>query len=182
MSYSIFQIWSKTVATPLRKYLTMPAKATKRPASKKDSVKVTTPKVAKTDLTDTTSKYFNDSTSTVAATGCVTSASVKKRLGLSFYDKSCKELAVALLGQTIVTVVDGKRLAGKIVETEAYLGLEDKAAHSYNGKRTPKTEAMFMPPGTAYVYNIYGMYCCLNISSQGKYQYAMSHVYIHINT
>ena len=55
-----------------------------------------------------------------------------------------------------------------IVETEAYLGGEDKAAHSYNGKRTPRNEAMYMPPGTCYVYSVYGTLCCVNISSEGE--------------
>lgn len=65
-------------------------------------------------------------------------------------------------------MIGSERVSGIIVETEAYLGLEDKAAHSYKGKRTERNEAMFMQPGTAYVYNIYGMYCCLNISSRGE--------------
>ena len=57
---------------------------------------------------------------------------------------------------------------GIIVETEAYLGGDDKAAHSYGGKRTERNEAMYMPPGTCYVYTIYGMYNCVNISSLGE--------------
>lgn len=57
---------------------------------------------------------------------------------------------------------------GRIVETEAYLGPMDKAAHSYNRKRTPKNEAMYMPPGTCYVYSIYGIHNCVNVSSDGE--------------
>ncbi len=53
------------------------------------------------------------------------------------------------------------------METEAYLGGDDKASHSYNGKRTERNEAMYMSPGTCYVYSIYGMYCCVNVSSRG---------------
>lgn len=93
--------------------------------------------------------------------------SPEQRLDFKFFDVSCDKLARSLLGKKVVSLVDGKRVSGIIVETEAYLGPVDKAAHSYNGKRTAKNEAMFMAPGTAYVYNIYGTYCCLNISSQG---------------
>ena len=54
------------------------------------------------------------------------------------------------------------------METEAYLGGDDKASHSYNGRRTDRNEAMYMKPGTCYVYSIYGVHCCVNISSLGE--------------
>lgn len=57
-------------------------------------------------------------------------------------------------------------MIGKIVETEAYLGADDEASHSYGDKKTARTRAMFMSAGTCYVYNIYGIYCCVNISSK----------------
>jgi len=85
-----------------------------------------------------------------------------------FYNQPCVRLARALLGKKLVRTLGNERLSGKIVETEAYLGGEDKASHSFNGKKTERNAAMFMTPGTCYVYNIYGMYCCFNISSQGE--------------
>lgn len=63
---------------------------------------------------------------------------------------------------------DGTELRGRIVETEAYVGPEDEAAHSRGGRQTPRNRGMFMKPGTLYVYVIYGMYFCMNVSSRGE--------------
>ncbi len=77
-----------------------------------------------------------------------------------------QHLAPALLGQLLVRILDdGTRLVGRIVETEAYLGVKDRAAHSYGGRRTERTEAMYRGAGTAYVYFTYGMHHCFNIVS-----------------
>ena len=91
----------------------------------------------------------------------------RSRCDASFFDSPCKELAKSLLGCALFRVSNGQTCWGRIVETEAYLGGEDKAAHSYDGKRTERNEAMYMPPGTAYVYSIYGMHHCFNVSSRG---------------
>ncbi|EDO48421.1 predicted protein, partial [Nematostella vectensis] len=89
------------------------------------------------------------------------------RLGRLFYDIPTIDLAKDLLGKLLYRVLTGGEVViGLIVETEAYLGRTDKACHSFGGKRTVRNEAMFMAPGTAYVYFIYGMYYCLNISSR----------------
>lgn len=91
------------------------------------------------------------------------------RCGMEFYDRSCEELAVAMLGCVLVCRdEDGEECRGEIVEVEAYLGGEDRAAHSFNGRRSAANEAMFMPPGTAYVYSIYGVHSCFNVSSRGE--------------
>ena len=90
-----------------------------------------------------------------------------KRLGFEFYNKPCLELSKNLLGKILVRRFDGNiYVRTRIVEVEAYLGGKDQASHSFNNKCTERTKAMFMPASTAYVYNIYGIYCCLNISAQ----------------
>nr|XP_033770015.1 DNA-3-methyladenine glycosylase [Geotrypetes seraphini] len=91
------------------------------------------------------------------------------RLGSDFFNQPCISLAKSFLGQILARKLpDGKELRGRIVETEAYLGGEDDASHSTRGKQTGRNVAMFMPAGTMYVYQIYGMYFCLNVSSQGE--------------
>lgn len=74
------------------------------------------------------------------------------------------ELARSLLGTVLHRRLDdGTLLAGRIVETEAYLGLRDDAAHSFHGKRTPRVRSFYLPAGAAYVYRIYGLHFCLNV-------------------
>jgi len=85
------------------------------------------------------------------------------KLTRDFYKKSSVLLSQDLLGKILVRVIDGKRLSCRISETEAYMGVIDKAAHSYSGKRTNRTEVMFGEPGFLYVFIIYGMYNCANI-------------------
>ncbi|KAM4535263.1 DNA-3-methyladenine glycosylase [Fundulus diaphanus] len=93
----------------------------------------------------------------------------QRRLEQEFFNQSCICLAKAFLGKVLVRrCADGSELRGRIVETEAYLGGEDKASHSAGGKRTERNTAMFMKPGTIYVYPIYGIYLCMNVSSEGE--------------
>lgn len=86
-----------------------------------------------------------------------------QKLKRNFYEKDSITLARELLGKYIIHNINGEELIGKIVETEAYMGPEDKAAHSYNNRRTPRTEIMYGPAGYAYIFRIYGMYNCMNV-------------------
>lgn len=85
-----------------------------------------------------------------------------ERLPRSFFRRDAVTVARSLLGQRLVHVSGGVRTAGIIVETEAYLGRVDKAAHSYRG-RTARNASMFAEGGHAYVYFIYGMHFCMNV-------------------
>jgi len=85
------------------------------------------------------------------------------KLTRDFYKKSSIQLAQDLLGKIFVNIIDGKKISCRIVEVEAYMGIEDKAAHSYGGKRTKRTEVMYGKPGLLYVFIVYGMYNCANI-------------------
>lgn len=89
-----------------------------------------------------------------------------KKLQRNFYCKDTLTVAQNLLGKIIVHSINGKKLSGRIVETEAYKGVTDKAAHSYGGRRTKRTEIMYGPCGFSYVYMIYGMYYCFNIVTE----------------
>jgi DNA-3-methyladenine glycosylase len=82
-----------------------------------------------------------------------------------FYIHPPDQVAQALLGKILVRRCEGEWLSGRIVEVEAYFGLGDEAAHAFAGK-TRRNAVLFGPPGFAYVYFIYGMHYCLNISCE----------------
>ncbi len=79
-----------------------------------------------------------------------------------FYTQDTLVVAKALVGMHLLHRVDGQVRVGRIVETEAYQGPEDLAAHSARGQ-TPRNTVMFGAPGHAYVYLIYGMWNCVNV-------------------
>jgi DNA-3-methyladenine glycosylase len=82
-----------------------------------------------------------------------------------FYERDPLVVAKELLGKTVVHETREGITAGRIVETEAYMGPEDKASHAYGNLRTKRTETQFGPKGHAYIYLIYGMYYCFNVAS-----------------
>jgi DNA-3-methyladenine glycosylase len=90
-----------------------------------------------------------------------------KLLQRKFYSRSPDIVARALLGKLLIRHRKGERLTGRIIEVEAYLGLGDPASHAARGL-TPSNAVIFGPPGHAYVYFIYGMYDCLNVSAHLK--------------
>jgi DNA-3-methyladenine glycosylase len=88
-----------------------------------------------------------------------------RKLPRSFYACDTAEVARDLLGKCLVHVVDGVARIGRIVETEAYIGAHDLAAHSSKGI-TARTKVLFGPPGFSYVYLIYGIYHCMNVVTE----------------
>ncbi len=89
-----------------------------------------------------------------------------KKLSREFYERDNSiKIANELLGKILVVPdKNGKRISGTIVEVEAYLGEKDKAAHSYENRRTKRTEVLFDRGGFAYIYLIYGIYHQLNFT------------------
>jgi len=88
----------------------------------------------------------------------------KKKVPLSFYNRTdVVAIAREMVGKIVVTHINGRLTSGRIVETEAYVGISDKASHSYGGRRTARNEHMYSPAGTVYIYVCYGMHQMLNI-------------------
>ncbi|GKX27827.1 DNA-3-methyladenine glycosylase [Vallitalea longa] len=89
------------------------------------------------------------------------------RLSRDFYERDTLVVAQELLGKNLVFLDNHKdEIIVKITDVEAYKGINDKACHTYGGKRTPRTEVMWGEAGHIYIYIIYGMYYCLNIVTE----------------
>lgn len=88
-----------------------------------------------------------------------------RRVPRAFFDRDTALVARELLGLLLIRRIDDRLVVGRIVETEAYLGPQDRASHSSRGL-TPRNRSMFGPPGHAYVYRIYGIHHCLNFVTE----------------
>ncbi len=89
------------------------------------------------------------------------------RLRRPFFERYTPVVARELLGSKLVRIVDGARLAGEIVEAEAYRGLRDPASHAYTGQ-TRRNSVMFGEAGHAYLYFSYGFHWCLNLTTEPR--------------
>ena len=86
------------------------------------------------------------------------------KLSIDFYNRdNVVQIAKELLGKILVTNFEGVLTSGRIVETEAYVGMADRASHSYGGKRTARNEHMYAQGGTAYIYVCYGIHQMFNV-------------------
>ena len=94
---------------------------------------------------------------------------LQQQLPISFYNRNkVWQIAEELIGKILVTNFDGKLTAGRIVETEAYNGIYDKASHSFNNKRTTRNEVMYSASGVSYVYICYGIHHLFNVVTNKK--------------
>lgn len=92
-----------------------------------------------------------------------------RKLNLDFYlSKDVVQTAKELLGKILVTNIDGLHTSARIVETEAYIAITDRASHSYNGRRTNRNEHMYARGGNSYVYICYGMHHLFNVVTNEK--------------
>ncbi|MCC6139604.1 MAG: DNA-3-methyladenine glycosylase [Nitrospira sp.] len=94
-------------------------------------------------------------------------AQIRNILPQAYFSRPTVQVARSLIGKYLVRSLDGREIAGRIIEVEAYVGPQDKACHASKG-RTQRTEVLFGPSGMAYVYLIYGMHHCLNVVTEGE--------------
>lgn len=85
-----------------------------------------------------------------------------------FYQRATRRVARELLGKLLVRTTDDGTVVLRLTEVEAYLGVEDPAAHTYGGRRTQRVQSMWGEAGHAYVYLVYGLHHCLNVVTQGE--------------
>lgn len=90
---------------------------------------------------------------------------MKKRLARQFYTQPTLKIAKEILGNFLIHKIGNKKLVGRIVETEAYIGPDDLASHARGGKKTERNKAEFLKGGHIYIYLVYGMYWQFNIST-----------------
>ena len=93
---------------------------------------------------------------------------MKKKIDRKFYTGNTLDISKKLLGKFLVVNKGSRKRVGMIVETEVYLGPHDRAAHSFGGKMTPRTEVEYREGGHVYIYMVYGMYWQFNIVTAGK--------------
>lgn len=92
-----------------------------------------------------------------------------EKLGFDFYNRpDVLKIARELLGKILTTNFDGRITSGRIVETEAYAGIRDRASHAYGGRRTARTSIMYESGGIAYVYFCYGIHHLFNVVTDQK--------------
>ena len=86
----------------------------------------------------------------------------------NFFTKDTVQVAEELLGSYLVRNINGRKLIGRIVETEAYLGLNDPCCHSFKGVYTERTQTMYLSGGHSYIYFTYGMHYCFNVVTKSE--------------
>ncbi|MDD5613709.1 MAG: DNA-3-methyladenine glycosylase, partial [Candidatus Omnitrophica bacterium] len=91
-----------------------------------------------------------------------------QRLNRNFFQRPADTVAKDMLGKYIIRKFAGKKAILRIVETEAYMGVDDQGSHSYEGKITARNKVMYEKGGVFYIYKIYGLYHCLNIVANKK--------------
>ncbi len=84
-------------------------------------------------------------------------------LPVSFFRRDAATVARELLGRIVVSGAGSRRVVGRIVETEAYLGAPDPASHAFDYRRSAANQSLYAPPGTWYVYRSYGIHWCANL-------------------